>query len=332
MPHFKNSLRLAFDAIANQFTELFTLWLQPCPDATPFKVDDTTQVTYALGYCLSRETRYRLATQNRSQFTPIALGDGDQGVEVVFRPKPDTNSILRTQSHIFTQTRLSGIARNYKEYVKIVPPAYYGYVDALERLIWQISEDKSHIFMMPLVNYGFEPTHTPTVAALCYTRVSDDEAKDMLRLATQRQSASIKFHRTMYISCCDAVARILATGLIEDEQLDGLNARVNTLIQTYAERLTVTVTVHDQADEQTSLLNKLQLLHDYRLGHSATLEPWQSIHNELARQMPADSDTAIRLDKLSITCKPDSFELDLLVGIFDILLSSLSSPWKKSIR
>ena len=329
---FQRSLRVAFDSVVTNATDdLFTLWLRPTH--TRHFVTTDYSVHYGLGYCLPRHSRHTVISTTR--MSKSELDDPQKGLEVVLvteAPQP-----FRTQSHIFTETRLSGFVRNFDKYVKqtggpSIIPNQFTHIEDLEKKMWGKSTSKAtDIFMMPLVNYGFHADDLPRVTALLYKKTLGGR-QQIVDAAVKRQSINVRFHRSMYVSCCDAIAERLSTGFERlssgfdrrATELDQLNLSLDTLIKTYGERFEVRVEAQlAESEGKITVLQQLQTAHASNLG-KPTYESWRDLREGLLEYISGD------LDQLEISYNKGAPQTDILAALLDNLLALMNKKRQRS--
>ncbi len=315
---FKKSLRSAFDAVVESIEgNQFTLWLRP--GGRTYPVAPGYRVPYTVGYCLPHRLRHYYLARTADPLDPRQLGE-TPGVGLEVLVEPHAGTVARTLSHVFTESRLSGFVAHHRacaERLAEVLPDNCAHVESIEKRIWNATEP--HAFMMPLVNYGSEPHHTPRVVAHWYVPVSNLDPPTLYRLAALRQRANRAFFDTLYGLYCDAAARELTRWLLEPAAPPGsLNARLKSLSALYSVHVEIEAGVLDPAGGAEGIHAHFRTLDDHGFGDTAGL-PWgQTLKVLWLKGMKA-------LESVSIAWRPGGDALtarakfDVLLRVYDNL-------------
>ena len=250
---FKDSLRYAYDAAVDSTASLpgeaFTLLTRWTKEEHP--IDDCYPVRYVLGYLLPTYVRYHLRKTLREQLS---------GLEVLF----ESDEYVRTQTHTFVETRLSGCVFNYEKRARktiTVPDAdTFKTVKDIETRLWEAfggTPERSyrHLFMMPMVNYASSP---PTVLGHWYFRMpelhEEDGERRILNMARTKQRASGIFFEMLYQRYCCAIAREIARGIARRDPSSS-NNRLRILARVYG--MATVVQVQTGASKEDSIQSDL---------------------------------------------------------------------------
>ena len=237
---FLRDLRSAFSAIFDFISDAdfhsgvpFTLQVSWTSDRQ--KVTTEQYVDFALGYCLPSHTRYYLLENTRLDDTML------NSLELIFTHPKDR---IRTQSHSFVQSRLSGQIRNQKRRppdTRSAPDdSKFDNVKNIEDLMWEnlasgTASEYPHIFMMPLVEYPSSTTQPsltnrplPLAHSYLQTKATDDPSL-LVAMVHARHKVSALFFEAINRRYCDALAREVAHAAIGR----GLEPRVEMISKLY---------------------------------------------------------------------------------------------------